>query len=81
MILLSSYFLCNSIGDIDESALHECNLVFCLSKFIGLKIKDTVEGPNLILSFLWESRNLFFHFIVNNKKNIVLIYYLEKVLN
>ena len=53
MILLSSYFLCNSIGDINKSSLQECNLVFCLSKFIGLKIKDTVEGPNLILSFLW----------------------------
>ena len=44
-ILLSSYFLYNSIGGIDESALQNLNFVINLSKFIRLKSGDTETDP------------------------------------
>ena len=36
-ILLSSYFIYNSVGGIDESAIQNLNFVINLSKFIKLK--------------------------------------------
>ena len=57
-ILLSSYFLYNSVGGIDESALQNLNFVINLSKFISLKNSDNTESNpeelfNLFPSFLW----------------------------
>ena len=61
-ILLSSYFLYNSVGGIDESALQNLNFVINLSKFIKLKNdskKETnpEELSNLFPSFLWVLRD------------------------
>ena len=83
-ILLSSYFLYNSIGGIDESALQNLNFVINLSKFIRLKSGDTETDPeelsNLFPSFLWVLRDFSLQLIDDNGENITPKEYLEKVL-
>jgi hypothetical protein len=44
-ILLSSYFIYNSIGSIDENALTNLNFVINLTKFIHLKNGDQLNNP------------------------------------
>ena len=60
-ILLSSYFIYNSVGGIDESAIQNLNFVINLSKFIKLKSgegeTDPEELANLFPSFLWVLRD------------------------
>ena len=72
-ILLSSYFLYNSIGGIDESALQNLNFVINLSKFIRLKAGDTETDPeelsNLFPSFLWVCRDFSLQLIDDNGVN------------
>ena len=81
-ILLSSYFLYNSIGGIDESALQNLNFVINLSKFIRLKSGDTETDPeelsNLFPSFLWVCRDFSLQLIDDNGENITPKEYLEK---
>jgi hypothetical protein len=83
-ILLSSYFLYNSVGGIDESALQNLNFVINLSKFIRLKSGDTETDPeelsNLFPSFLWVLRDFSLQLIDDNGENISPKEYLEKVL-
>ena len=84
-ILLSSYFLYNSVGGIDESALQNLNFVINLSKFIKLKNdskKETnpEELSNLFPSFLWVLRDFSLQLIDDNGENISPKQYLEKVL-
>ena len=83
-ILLSSYFLYNSVGGIDESALQNLNFVINLSKFIRLKSGDTDTDPeelsNLFPSFLWVLRDFSLQLIDDNGENITAKEYLEKVL-
>lgn len=81
-ILLSSYFLYNSVGGIDESALQNLNFVINLSKFIRLKSGDTETDPeelsNLFPSFLWVLRDFSLQLIDDNGENITPKEYLEK---
>ena len=83
-ILLSSYFLYNSVGGIDESALQNLNFVINLSKFIRLKSGDQETDPeelsNLFPSFLWVLRDFSLQLIDDNGENITPKEYLEKVL-
>ena len=83
-ILLSSYFLYNSVGCIDESALQNLNFVINLSKFIRLKSGDKETDPealsNLFPSFLWVLRDFSLQLIDDNGENITPKEYLEKVL-
>ena len=84
-ILLSSYFLYNSVGGIDESALQNLNFVINLSKFIRLKNSDNTESSpeelaNLFPSFLWVLRDFSLQLIDENDENISPKQYLEKVL-
>ena len=83
-ILLSSYFLYNSVGGIDESALQNLNFVINLSKFIRLKSGDIETDPeelsNLFPSFLWVLRDFSLQLIDDNGENITPKEYLEKVL-
>ena len=83
-ILLSSYFLYNSVGSIDESALQNLNFVINLSKFIRLKSGDTETDPeelsNLFPSFLWVLRDFSLQLLDDNGENITPKEYLEKVL-
>ena len=84
-ILLSSYFLYNSVGGIDESALQNLNFVINLSKFIRLKSNDNRDSDpeelsNLFPSFLWVLRDFSLQLIDENDENISPKQYLEKVL-
>ena len=84
-ILLSSYFLYNSVGGIDESALQNLNFVINLSKFIKLKNDSKNETnpeelSNLFPSFLWVLRDFSLQLIDDNGENISPKQYLEKVL-
>ena len=83
-ILLSSYFLCDSVGGIDESALQNLNFLINLSKFVRLKAGDTETDPeelsNLFPSFLWVCRDFSLQLIDDNGENITAKEYLEKVL-
>ena len=59
-LLLSSYFIYNSVGTIDESAINTLSLVANLSKFICLSSKDgNKEAQDLgqyLPDFLWLVR-------------------------
>lgn len=62
-ILLSSYFIYNSVGSIDESAISNLSLVVNLTKNIHLKSNsnseetDTEEYANHFPSFMWVVRD------------------------
>jgi len=62
-ILLSSYFIYNSMGNIDESALSNLSLVINLTKHIHLKSTgineevDPEEYANYFPSFMWVVRD------------------------
>ena len=63
-ILLSSYFLYNSIGGIDENALQNLNFVINLSKFIRLRSNDKETDPEE-LSNLFPMGITRFFFAIN----------------
>lgn len=83
-ILLSSYFVYNSLGSIDENALQNLNFVINLSKYIHLKNEDKETDPeelaNLFPSFLWVLRDFSLQLIDDNGENITPKEYLETVL-
>ena len=83
-ILLSSYFIYNSVGGIDESAIQNLNFVINLSKFIKLKNNENETDPdelsNLFPSFLWLLRDFSLQLIDDDGENITPKEYLEKVL-
>ena len=83
-ILLSSYFIYNSVGSIDEHALTNLNFVINLSRFIKLKRgeenSDPEELSHLFPSFLWVLRDFGLQLIDDNGENITPKEYLEKVL-
>ena len=83
-ILLSSFFIYNSIGSIDEHALQNLNFVINLSKFIKLKSVDEDTDPeelsHLFPSFLWVLRDFGLQLIDDNGESITPKEYLEKVL-
>ena len=61
-ILLCSYFLYNSVGSIDESALQNLSLVVNLTKHIQIKTRggedvDTEEYANYFPTFMWVVRD------------------------
>ena len=83
-ILLSSYFIYNSVGGIDESAIQNLNFVINLSKFIKLKSGESDTDPdelaNLFPSFLWVLRDFSLQLIDDNGETITPKEYLEQVL-
>ena len=83
-ILLSSYFIYNSIGSIDENALTNLNFVINLTKFIHLKNGDQLNNPEelsfLFPSFLWVLRDFSLQLIDENGNDISSKEYLEKIL-
>ena len=83
-ILLSSYFVYNSVGSIDENALTNLNFVINLSKFIhlrnGEKETDPEELANLFPSFLWVLRDFSLQLIDDDGETITPKEYLEKIL-
>ena len=83
-ILLSSYFVYNSLGSIDETALQNLNFVINLSKFIPLRSNNEDTEPkelaNLFPSFLWVLRDFSLQLIDDDGESITPKEYLEKVL-
>ena len=60
-VLLSSYFIYNSIGSIDENALNNLNLVVNLTKNLQVRASDSSldvdEVADYFPSFLWVIRD------------------------
>jgi len=61
-LLLSSYFIYNSMGTIDESALQNISLIVNLSKQLQIKNKvaeeaDPEEVAKYFPAFLWVVRD------------------------
>lgn len=60
-VLLSSYFIYNSMGSIDESALSSLNLVVNLAQHIQFKGNKTIDDEDIdaedLPSFMWVVRD------------------------
>lgn len=86
-ILLSSYFIYNSVGSIDEQALQNLSLVINLTKHIHLKSNaaidetDPEEYSQYFPSFLWVVRDFALQLVDAEGEPISSKDYLEKALN
>lgn len=89
-ILLSSLFLYNSFGVIDETALQSLNFIINLSKFIELKTNmnnklttnnDLDELSNHFPPLLWILRDFSLQMINDEKENMSAKDYMERVLD
>ena len=83
-VLLSSYFIFNSRGSIDENAIQSLSFVINLSKNIQLKGKyenDPEELSALFPSFLWLVRDFSLQLVDDDGDTITPKEYLEKVLD
>jgi len=84
-ILLSSYFVFNSLGSIDENAIQSLSFVINLSKHLQMKSNshysetDPEELANLFPSFLWVLRDFALQLVDENGEQITSKEYLEKV--
>jgi hypothetical protein len=56
-LLLSSYFIYNSSGSIDENALTSLNLIINLAKDIQTKTNGKAEDVSSFPAFLWVIRD------------------------
>lgn len=56
-LLLSSYFIYNSVGSIDENAINTLNLIINLAKEIQTKTNNSSEDDSQFPSFLWIVRD------------------------
>jgi len=87
-ILLSSYFLYNSVGSIDENALQQLNLVVNLTKHIQIKsggVNDDDIDPSdyaeYFPQFMWVVRDFTLQMVDTDGETINSKQYLEKALN
>jgi hypothetical protein len=85
-ILLSSYFIYNSVGSIDESALSNLSLVINLTKHIHLKSTgisediDPEEYGQYFPAFMWVVRDFSLQLVDTEGESITSKEYLEKAL-
>lgn len=81
-LLLSSYFIYNSVGSIDESALQNLSLIVNLSKQIQAKsAQSTLDGfSEYFPSFLWVLRDFALKLVDNQGNTISTREYLENAL-
>lgn len=85
-ILISSYFIYNSVGSIDENALSSLSLVINLTKHIHLKSTgvqediDPEEYAQYFPSFLWVVRDFSLQLMDQEGEPITSKEYLEKAL-
>jgi hypothetical protein len=56
-LLLSSFFIYNSVGSIDENALNTLNLIINLAKDIQTKTGGKSEDTSSFPAFLWVVRD------------------------
>ena len=88
VLLISSFFLYNSLGSIDESALQSLSLVVNLTKHIqiksnqakGLEDIDADEYAPYLPSFLWVVRDFALQLLDQDGDPITAKDYLEKAL-
>jgi len=86
-LLLSSYFIYNSVGSIDESALNSLSLVVELTKHIKTKSEKESSAPEtgenfatFFPSFLWVVRDFTLQLVDDNNSPISPKAYLERAL-
>ena len=79
-LLLSSYFIYNSVGSIDENALNTLNLIINLAKDIQTKTNNTSEDAANFPSFLWVVRDFTLQIVDKNGEKITSKEYLENAL-
>lgn len=85
-ILLSSYFIYNSVGSIDENALQNLNLVVNLTKHIQIKsagLNDELDPQDFAKyfpSFMWVVRDFTLQLVDSEGDPINAKEYLEKAL-
>jgi hypothetical protein len=82
-LLLSSYFIYNSSGNIDENALNGLSLIINLAKDIQVKtVKESKpdEAAQYFPSFLWVVRDFSLKIVDANGMKITSKEYLEKAL-
>jgi len=85
-LLLSSYFLYNSVGSIDENALNSLSLVVNLTKHIQFKSgdsnsKDDAEDlAQIFPSFMWVVRDFALQLVDEEENEISSRDYLERAL-
>lgn len=79
-LLLSSYFIYNSSGSIDENALNTLNLIINLAKDIQTKTSSSSEDTAHFPSFLWVVRNFTLQIVNKNGEAITSKEYLENAL-
>jgi hypothetical protein len=65
-LLLSSFFIYNSVGSIDENALNTLNLVINLAKDIQSKTSNSAEDASHFPSFLWIVRDFTLQMVDKN---------------
>lgn len=84
-LLISSYFIYNSMGTIDENALQNISLIVNLSKEIQIKEREmccnTDEIPKYFPSFLWVVRDFTLRLVDSNGDHISSKDYLERALD
>jgi len=84
-LLMSSYFIYNSVGSIDETALQNMNLVINLTKHIHLKAQggediDPEEYSKYFPAFMWVVRDFTLQLIDEEGEPMTSKDYLEKSL-
>lgn len=84
-VLLSSQFLYNSVGNIDENALNNLSLIVNLTKNIQIKASnndeiDTDDYANYFPSFLWIVRDFALQLTDQSGEPITPKQYLENAL-
>jgi len=86
-ILLSSFFIYNSVGSIDENALNQLSLVINLTKHIQIKAggakeeQDPDEYAQYFPSFMWVVRDFTLQLMDADQEPITSKEYLEKALS
>jgi len=69
-LLLSSYFIYNSVGSIDENAINTLNLIINLAKDIQMKTNNTAEDESQFPSFMWVVRDFTLKLVDKNETPI-----------
>lgn len=75
-LLLSSYFIYNSVGSIDENAINTLNLIINLAKDIQTKTNNSSEDESQFPSFLWIVRDFTLKLVDKNESSITSRQYL-----
>ncbi len=85
-LLLSSQFIYNSVGSIDENALESLSLIIHLTKNIQIKANqrnsevDTADYSKYFPSFLWVLRDFTLQLVDDDGESITSREYLDKAL-